>query len=235
MSAVRRLRSAFRCQITALRASRPMFQRVPSGSWRGWAWKGMPLRSSRRVTNPRVDRSEAAMASGAPPSHRAQTASPASMTAVLAELASSVPPTRARASPTVPKPGVTTASISLSQRRLGVSAKRASSVTWPSLIRKARIRPSPSNQWVAEPPGRRNLAGPLRNRVPLRLSGARPWTSRRTRGAMSASTSTVARAQSAAASWAAIARTVSGVTTAAESAAAPIRKLRREASMEGIS
>ena len=69
------------------------------------------------------------MAIGEPPSHRAQTSSPATMTAVLAALASSLEPMRARASPTVPKPGVTTASISLSQRRLGVSANRASSVT----------------------------------------------------------------------------------------------------------
>ena len=114
------------------------------------------------------------MARGAPPSHRAQTSSPATMTAVLAELASSFEPIRARASPGVPKPGVTTAPISLSQRRLGVSAKRASSVTRPSLTRKARIRPSPSNQWVADPPGRRNLPGPLRNRVPVKSAGARP-------------------------------------------------------------
>ena len=188
----------------------------------------MPFRSSRRVTNRRDDRSDAAMAMGEPPSHSAQTSSPAVITAVLAALASSFEPMRARASPAVPKPGVTTASISLSKRRLGVSANFASSVTRPSRTLKARIRPSPSNQCVALPPGRRNLPGPLRNSVPSSPVGTRPCTSRMARGATSTSRSAVASAQSALACMAAIARTVSGVTMVADRAATPINMFRRD-------
>ena len=126
----------------------PTFHTVPSGAKRGWAWNGIPFRSSRRVTNRSVARVRRPSAAASPPSHRAQTLSPVTMTAVLAALASSGDPIRARLSPTVPKPGVTTASSSVSVRRLGVSAKRAARVTPPS-----RHRERPHQAVAVEPVG----------------------------------------------------------------------------------
>ncbi len=102
------------------------------------------------------------MTRGDPASHRAQSSSPIGSTEMFAALVSSAEPIRAPGPATVPKPGVITAPAAVSRRRLGVSAKRASRVARLSSMRKARIRPSPSNQWVAFPPGRRNLPEPLR-------------------------------------------------------------------------
>ncbi len=65
------------------------------------------------------------MARGEPASHSAHSLPPTLCTEVLAGLASSAEPMRARGSPTVPKPGISMAPTSASWRRLRVSAKRA--------------------------------------------------------------------------------------------------------------
>ena len=102
------------------------------------------------------------MAKGEPASHRAQSRSPRRMTLILAPLTSSGEPMCTPGPGRVPKPPLITALAAVSARRLGVSMKRAARVALPSARVKARIRPSPSNQWVASPPGRRNFAPPLR-------------------------------------------------------------------------
>ena len=76
----------------------------------------------------------ASMAKGDPPSHRAQTLSPAAMTEVLAALTSSLLSILASARPAEPKPGTIMAPAAASWRRLGVSAKRAWAVARPSPI-----------------------------------------------------------------------------------------------------
>ncbi|MNI55074.1 hypothetical protein D3C73_1100010 [compost metagenome] len=88
----------------------------------------MFFRSGRRVTKSSVASVSGSMASGEPASHKAQSLPPTLCTEVLAGLASSAEPMRARGSPVVPKPGISMAPASLSCRRLRVSAKRAAKV-----------------------------------------------------------------------------------------------------------
>ncbi|MNY57410.1 hypothetical protein D3C86_1936140 [compost metagenome] len=74
----------------------------------------MFFRSGRRVTKSSVSSVSGSMARGEPASHRAHSLPPTLCTEVLAGLASSAEPMRARGSATVPKPGISMAPTSAS-------------------------------------------------------------------------------------------------------------------------
>ena len=190
----------------------------------------MWARSSRRVTGPVVARLAGSISKGDPASHRAQSLSPRRMTLILAALTSSGDPICAPGPCCVPKPPLITPPAPMSARRLGVSTYRADSVTPSGPIRNLRIRPSPSNQWVALPLARRNLAPPLRNSVPARSAGAWPRMRVMGRGARSWSRSAKAILQSAATAADAAAAARSGVNGRASIAPAPSSTCRRRGS-----